>query len=72
MSYLATARWGMGRYHRPADRRGGQSVAVRPWDRSPRTAALAPIAAALSISVPVLGAIIGAAILAAGYAIDPS
>lgn len=48
----------------------GQSVAGSGVAIASATGSLAPIAAALGVSVPVLGAIVGAAILGAGYAIE--
>ena len=48
----------------------GQSVAGAGVALASATGTLAPVAAALGVSVPVVGAIIGAGILAAGLAID--
>lgn len=70
MSYLATARWGMGQVTGPQAVAMGQSVAGAALPIASATGGLAPIAAALGVSVPVVGAIIGAAILGAGYAIN--
>lgn len=70
MSYLATAHWGMGDVSGPQAVAMGQSVAGAGVSLASATGGLAPIAAALGVSVPVLGAIVGAGILAAGYAIN--
>lgn len=70
MSYLATARWGMGDISGQQIVGAGQSVASATVGILSANGTLAPMAASLSISVPLLGAIIGAGILAAGLAID--
>ena len=70
MSYLATARWGMGDITGQQIVGAGQSVASATVGILSANGTLVPMAASLSISVPLLGAIIGAGILAAGLAID--
>ena len=70
MSYLATARWGVGDITGQQGVVIGQSVAGAALPIASATGGLVPIAAALGVSVPVVGAIIGAAILGAGYAIE--
>lgn len=70
MGYLSTARYGFGDITGQQGVAIGQSVAGSGVAIASATGSLAPIAAALGVSVPVLGAIVGAAILGAGYAIQ--
>lgn len=71
MSYLATMRWpGVGDISTQQAVGAGQSVLGAGVSVASATGTLAPMAAALGVSVPVLGAIIGAGIMAAGLAID--
>lgn len=68
MSYLRTR--GVGDISTQQIVGAGQSVAGAGLSVATATGTLAPMAASLGVSVPVLGAIIGAGIMAAGLAID--
>jgi len=71
VSYIRTRSWqGMGDITPVQIVSAGQSVATAGVALASATGTLAPVAAALGVSVPVVGAIIGAGILAAGLAID--
>ena len=67
---MLQSRWGMGDITGQQIVGAGQSVASATVGILSANGTLVPMAASLSISVPLLGAIIGAGILAAGLAID--
>ena len=72
MSYLGTQRWagGFGDIAPQQIVGAGQAVAGSGVAVASASGTLAPIAASVGVSVPVLGAILGAGIMAAGLAID--